>query len=102
MIQISRVALFLMCFIVAFSSSANQLEPIEIAKNYLMEVKGWKCGEFIVEFDKFELIKPSNEYISIRATHKDDLLDSTPGGGKSVQLRVNISEQKVISELGYQ
>ncbi|MBW3532307.1 hypothetical protein [Shewanella sp. NKUCC06_TVS] len=86
----------------AFPSGADQSESIEIAKEYLMDVKGWKCGEFIVHIDHYELMEPSNEYVSIRATHKDDLLNSTPGGGKSVQLRVSIDKQKVIRELGYQ
>ncbi|MGI2169105.1 hypothetical protein ACROAE_02700 [Shewanella sp. MF05960] len=86
----------------AFPSEANQSEAIEIAKEYLMNVKGWKCGDYIVDIEHYELTEPSNEYVSIRATHKGDLLNSTPGGGKSVQLRVSIDKQEVIRELGYQ
>jgi hypothetical protein len=82
---------------------------IEIATKYLIEVKKWKCGEFIVDVDSLKVIgikdngtENKDNIVVIRSTHKDDLHSKVPGGGKSLAIEVDLLNKKVISALHYQ
>jgi hypothetical protein len=108
---------FLLLSIAAFTFSNYCLAEnenstaIEIATKYLIEVKKWKCGEFIVDVDSFKVVvlkgnstenENKNNIVVIRSTHKDDLHSKVPGGGKSLAIEVDLLNKKVISALHYQ
>ncbi|WP_282111284.1 hypothetical protein [Shewanella algicola] len=106
---------FLIFVITALTISDNcraedeNSEAIRIATEYLMEVKKWKCGEFIADVDKINVIElkgkgsaKKDNIVVIRSLHKDDLHLKTPGGGKSLAIEVDTLKKKVISALHYQ
>ncbi|RYV01979.1 hypothetical protein SOPP22_10390 [Shewanella sp. OPT22] len=96
-------------FLIFMSNSAfanDVSKALKIATAYLINVEKWKCGEFIVEHEKFDGIFPTKviekDIVHIRTLHKADMHINYPGGGKSLALKVNLKSKKVISALAYQ
>ena len=74
---------------------------IEVARQYVKTTKQWREKEFHMEFLRREGTAGSPVMV-IDAVHHDDLQPDHKGGGKSVQLHVDLKERRVTKELAYQ
>lgn len=72
----------------------------EIATKYAIETKGWKMGDFEVEVLDGET-SPEPGTIVADLVHVEDLQGKI-GGGKSVQLQIDLNSKKVVKELAFQ
>ena len=87
---------------------ASKLDPqgphaaaLETARQYVRTTKQWPEEEYHLEFLRTEGSEDAPLAI-IDAVHHDDLQPNKKGGGKSVQLHVDVRQQRVIKELAYQ
>ena len=82
-------------------SPVPQDAAIEIARQYVEATKQWPETDFHLEFLRQEGTAESPIMV-IDAVHHDDLRSDQKGGGKSVQLHVDLRENRVAKELAYQ
>ena len=82
-------------------SQGPQDAALEVARQYVKTTKQWPETEFHLEFLRQEGTAESPVLI-IDAVHHDDLQPVKKGGGKSVQLHVDMNERRVTKELAYQ
>ena len=82
-------------------SLSPQDAAIEVARAYVNATKQWPETEFHLEFLRQEGTAESPVMV-IDAVHHDDLRSDQKGGGKSVQIHVDMKERRVAKELAYQ
>jgi hypothetical protein len=73
---------------------------VGFAKQYARDKKGWKDEDVEVVFEREQ-----GDNIVLKLIHKDDKNQGAKGiagGGKSVQVWVDVKEMKVVRELHYQ
>lgn len=79
----------------------SQAAALETARQYVITAKQWPEADFHVEFLRTEGSEDAPLAI-IDAVHHDDLQPNKKGGGKSVQLHIDLRQQRVTKELAYQ
>lgn len=72
-----------------------------VANQYLQAVKQWKPEEYGLEFVRVEG-DPAAPIVILDAVHTADLQARQRGGGRSVQLVIDLRARKVVRELAYQ
>lgn len=72
-----------------------------VADQYLRTVKHWMEEEYSLETIRVEG-DPNASVVILDAVYVADANSSQRGGGKSVQLAVDLRKQKVVRELAYQ
>ena len=82
-------------------SQRPQDTAIEVARKYVNTAKQWPETEFHLEVLRQEGTAES-PVVVIDAVHHDDLRSNQKGGGKSVQLHVDLRVGRVVKELAYQ
>jgi hypothetical protein len=78
--------------------------PVEIATivhEYIRTLKGWGDDDYEIDTN---FKQEGSQFYLITVVHKDDLRGSgtVAGGGKSVELRVDATQKKVVRELRFQ
>jgi len=71
----------------------------EAAVRYLTETKKWKEGEFRIETRGFS---EDGASVVLWAIHGEDELASAPGGGKSLELHIDLKQARVVAEYHFQ
>ena len=71
---------------------------IEVASAYARSEKGWKTAGFHVDVKR----RQDDQTIVANVVYEHGLKGLRKGGGKSVELWVNIESKKVTRELGFQ
>lgn len=70
-----------------------------IAKEYIAQKKGWADAEYTVRHtDK----RDRAGHLIVNISHRDDLALAIPGGGKSVELHIDVKARRVVQELRFQ
>lgn len=75
----------------------SKAEIDSVVAAYLSETKHWKKDEFRIEYKGIR-----DHWAIVWAIFTDDELHPKPGGGKSVELHVNLNTHRVDKELGFQ
>lgn len=70
-----------------------------IASQYLAMQKNWRLNQFRLEQKG---LTADGQAVIVWAIYLEDELHPTPGGGKSVELYIDLTTQKVVRELGFQ
>ena len=78
-----------------------QREAFAVAKRYLQTVKGWKVEDYSLEAVHLEGGEETPIAV-VDGIYLADLCSPQRGGGESVQLTIDLSQQKVVCELAYQ
>jgi len=71
--------------------------PVEIASNYALKAKHWQRTEFEVK-----MVHNDGQIAVVNINHADDKSLRVPGGGKSIQVEIDIVQKRVVRELGFQ
>jgi hypothetical protein len=77
---------------------AKQRSLVEQLATEYLQSKGWQESDYILEIPR----QQSGMNIVVDAIHKDDLQSRSRGGGRSLQIHINLSEKKVTKELSFQ
>ena len=70
-----------------------------IARRYIAQNKGWAESEYTIR-DSGRKDGSGNSIVTV--VHRDDEKMTAPGGGKSVELRVDLPAGRVVKELRFQ
>jgi hypothetical protein len=84
-----------------FSEERAQQAAFAIAQQYLQTAKGWKTEEYSLELLRVEG-NVEMPIIIVDCISSTDLHSPLRGGGQSVQLTIDINQQRVVRELAYQ
>jgi len=79
--------------------SAYAEGAVAIAREYIMAKEGWSPDAYMVK-DTSTRDRAGNLIVNV--IHKDDLKPPTVGGGKSVQLHIDMEGQRVVKILHFQ
>jgi hypothetical protein len=78
----------------------TETEQIQaIVREYVCITKKWQDDDYQIDFS-YAREKEGNYLVTV--VHKADLDNPIPGGGKSIQLRIDLRNKKVIQELAFQ
>jgi hypothetical protein len=80
-------------------SGSSENLAIQVAREYVAANESWPESDYTVE-DTHTQDNDGNLVISI--IHKDDLKGLTPGGGKSVELHIDLGKRRVVKVLHFQ
>ena len=86
-----------------FLSAKEQLqrEALAVAQRYLQTVKGWKPEDYSLEVIHLEGDEETPIAV-VDGIYLADLCSPQRGGGESVQLSIDLRQQKVARDLAYQ
>lgn len=77
----------------------DRAEVDRIAKEYITRQKGWADTEYTVRHtDKRDRVG----HLIVNISHRDDVALAVPGGGKSVELHIDVNARRVVQELRFQ
>lgn len=97
-----RLRLLLWCIVFVARISVAQ-EPAEeavlrqIVAKYISDNKNWRAEDYVVRRSRQD-----GDIVVFSVIHRDDETALVPGGGKSVELHVDVLTKKVARELGFQ
>jgi hypothetical protein len=80
-------------------SGSSQDVAFQVAREYVAANESWPDSDYTLE-DTHTEDKDGNLVINV--IHKDDLKAQTPGGGKSVELHVDLGKRRVAKVLHFQ
>jgi hypothetical protein len=84
------------------AGTADQLQhAIRIAQTYIESKKHWLENEYRLQVFRSEG-DPGSAIVVVDAVHREDSTPGARGSGKSVQLHIDLRNQTVLRELGYQ
>jgi hypothetical protein len=74
---------------------------VRLAKEHISASEGWGDGTYAVENT---FVKDGDGFLIVNVIHEDDLKAPrrVPGGGKSLQLRVDPEKKRVVETLHFQ
>jgi hypothetical protein len=74
---------------------------LQVARTYLQSAKQWSESQYRLEIQQ-ETGDAASRVVIVDAIHEEDRRASRRGGGKSVQLHIDLIRQAVVKELAYQ
>ena len=82
-------------------TSDQQERAFQTARDYIQSAKRWPEADYHLEFLRLEG-DPAAPVVILDAVHHDDLHARKRGGGKSVQLHIDLRGRRIVKELAYQ
>jgi hypothetical protein len=73
--------------------------PSRVARDYIRENEGWLDAAYTVENAPS---RDSEGNAVVTVVHKDDLKARHPGGGKSLELHIDLQKKQVVKVLHFQ
>jgi hypothetical protein len=81
------------------AANARETEIKEIVSKYISKKKGWGENDYRIVPSRGQDMEPT---VIVMVVHKEDEMQAKPGGGKSLELYVDLEKKQVVRELGYQ
>jgi len=80
------------------SSDRNWVD--KLVSEYVEKTKNWPTDTYDIEYVQEDGSQDHTIVINIK--HRDDARATFPGGGKSIQLHIDVTKRKIVKEYGFQ